>query len=133
MVVLRDVGVLHQSKHAVNRRGETQFVTQLHQKKRWNWCVSVCVGALLCARLIRCTGWRRLIGCLKLQVMFRKRATNYRALLQKTTCEDMAPYDPTPPCTSVYTLYTDFVLRLMSCSTKSVRRHRAYWVSPHSS
>jgi len=26
-------------------------------------------------------GWRRLIGCLKLQVIFRKRATNYRALL----------------------------------------------------
>jgi len=30
------------------------------------------------------TGWRRHIGCLKLQVIFRKRATNYRALLQKT-------------------------------------------------
>jgi len=29
------------------------------------------------------TGWRRLIGRLKLQVIFRKRATNYRALLQK--------------------------------------------------
>ena len=29
------------------------------------------------------TGWRRLIGCLKLQVNFRKRATNYRALLRK--------------------------------------------------
>ena len=26
------------------------------------------------------TGWRRPIGCLKLQVIFRKRATNYRAL-----------------------------------------------------
>ena len=28
------------------------------------------------------TGWRRLVGCLKLQVIFHKRATNYRALLQ---------------------------------------------------
>ena len=27
------------------------------------------------------TGWRRLIECLNLQVIFRKRATNYRALL----------------------------------------------------
>jgi len=27
------------------------------------------------------TGWWRLIGCLKLQVIFRKRATNYRAFL----------------------------------------------------
>ena len=44
------------------------------------------------------TGWRRLIGCLKLQVIFRKRATNYRALLRKMTYEDKASYDFTPPC-----------------------------------
>jgi len=31
------------------------------------------------------TGWRRLIGCLTLQVVFRKRANNYRALLRKMT------------------------------------------------
>ena len=31
-------------------------------------------------------GWRRPRGCLKLQVIFRKRATNYRALLRKMTC-----------------------------------------------
>ena len=37
------------------------------------------------------TGWRRPIGCLKLQVIFRKSATNYRALLQKMTYEDKAP------------------------------------------
>ena len=36
------------------------------------------------------TGWRRLIGCLKLQVIFRKRVTNYRALLRKVTYEDKA-------------------------------------------
>jgi len=46
------------------------------------------------------TGWRRLIDCLKLQVIFRKRATNYMALLQKMTYEDKASYDSTPPCTS---------------------------------
>ena len=40
--------------------------------------------------------WRRLTGCLKLQVIFRKRATNYRALLQKITYEDTASYDSTP-------------------------------------
>jgi len=44
------------------------------------------------------TGWQRLIGCLKLQVIFRKRATNYRALLRKMTCEAKASYDSTPPC-----------------------------------
>jgi len=45
------------------------------------------------------TGWRRPIGCLKLQVIFRKRATNYRALLRKMTYEDKASYDSAPPCT----------------------------------
>ena len=42
----------------------------------------------------------RPIGCLKLQVIFRKRATNNRALLRRMTCEDKAPYDSTPPCSS---------------------------------
>jgi len=46
------------------------------------------------------TGWRRPIGCLKLHVIFCKRATNYRALLQKMTYEDKASYDSTPPCMS---------------------------------
>ena len=39
---------------------------------------------------------RRIIGCLKLQVIFRKRATNYRALLQKMTNKDKAYCDSTP-------------------------------------
>ena len=45
-----------------------------------------------------CTGWRRPIGCLKLQVIFRKRASNYRALLRKMTCDDKASHGPSPPC-----------------------------------
>jgi len=32
---------------------------------------------------VRDTGRRRRIGCLQLRVIFRKRVTNYRALLQK--------------------------------------------------
>jgi len=39
---------------------------------------------------IQYMGRRSLIGCLKLQVIFRKRATNFRALLQKMTYEDTA-------------------------------------------
>jgi len=39
------------------------------------------------------TGWRRL----KLQVIFRKRATIYRALLRKMTNARKASYDSTPP------------------------------------
>jgi len=44
------------------------------------------------------TEWRRPLGYLKLQVIFRARATNYRALLRKMTYKDKAPYDSTPPC-----------------------------------
>ena len=40
------------------------------------------------------------IGCLKLQVIFRKRACNYRALLRKMTYEDKASYGSSPPCTT---------------------------------
>jgi len=54
---------------------------------------------LLCRS--RATGWRRLIGCLKLQVIFRERATNYRAFLRKITCKDKASYGSSPPCTQI--------------------------------
>jgi len=47
--------------------------------------------------MVSCIVWRRLIRCLKLQVIFRKRATNYRALLRKMTY-DKAPYASTPHC-----------------------------------
>jgi len=36
------------------------------------------------------TGWPRLIGCLKLQIIFCKRATDYKALLRKMTYKDKA-------------------------------------------
>ena len=45
-------------------------------------------------------GWRRPTGCLKLQVIFRKEATNYRALLREMTCEDKASYGSSLPCSS---------------------------------
>ena len=51
--------------------------------------------------LLSTTGWRRPKGCLKLQVFFRKRATNYRALLRKMTYKDKASDDFRPPCTSL--------------------------------
>jgi len=45
------------------------------------------------------TGWQRPIGCLKLQVISRKRATNHRVLLQKMTYKDQASYGSSPLCT----------------------------------
>ena len=44
------------------------------------------------------TGWRRLIGCLKLRVIFCKRATNYRAILREMTCKNKPSYASSPPC-----------------------------------
>jgi len=38
------------------------------------------------------TGWQSCIGYLKWQVSFCKRATNYRALVWKTSCKDKSPY-----------------------------------------
>jgi len=54
------------------------------------------------------TGWRRLIGSLKLQIIFHKRATKYRSLLHKMTYKDKGSYESSPPCTflSVYILYS---------------------------
>jgi len=56
------------------------------------------------------TGWRRPIGCLKLQVIFRERATNYRARLRKMTSTDKVSYDFTPPCITTHDQNTRTVL-----------------------
>jgi len=40
---------------------------------------------------------RKVVRCLKLQVSFRKRATNHRALLQKMTYKDKASYGSWAP------------------------------------
>ena len=44
------------------------------------------------------TGWRRLIGSLKLQIIFHKRATKYGSLLRKMTYIDKGSYESLPPC-----------------------------------
>jgi len=43
------------------------------------------------------TGWRRLIGSPKLQIIFHKRATKYRSLLLKMTYKDKGSYASSPP------------------------------------
>jgi len=54
------------------------------------------------------TGWRRPIGCLKLQIIFRKRATNYRALSWKISCKDEASHGSSPPCRgNISSIYSD--------------------------
>ena len=46
------------------------------------------------------TGWRRLIGSPKLQIIFHKRAIKYRSLLRKMTCKDKGSQESSPPCTA---------------------------------
>jgi len=43
------------------------------------------------------TGWRTGIGCLKVQVSFRKRAAKNRAFVQKISFNDKASYASSPP------------------------------------
>jgi len=71
-------------------------------------CVCACMRA--CVRsmhevymqmLHSCTRWQRPIGCLKMQIIFHKRASNHRALLRKMTYKDKASYGSSPPCNDV--------------------------------
>jgi len=48
------------------------------------------------------TGWRRLIGSPKLQIIFHKKATKYRSLLRNMTYQDKGSYESSPPCISIY-------------------------------
>jgi len=50
------------------------------------------------------TGWRRLIGSPKLQIIFHKIATKYRSLLRKMTCKDKGSYESSPPCIGIYNI-----------------------------
>jgi len=50
--------------------------------------------------MVPTTGWRRLIGSPKLQIIFHKRATKHRSLLRKMTYKDKGFYESSPPCTS---------------------------------
>jgi len=50
------------------------------------------VGNVQCPCESTPTGWRRPTGCLESQVIFRKRATNYRAFLRGMTYKDNASY-----------------------------------------
>jgi len=51
--------------------------------------------------------YARLYSLLHLEVIFCKRATNYRALLLKMTYDNKASYESTPPCT-VYCIWRSF-------------------------
>jgi len=70
---------------------------------KWPFLSGIAYGTWIIDKCALVTGWRRPIWCLKLQVIFHKRATNYRALLQKMTYKDKASYGSLPSCTSIST------------------------------
>jgi len=57
------------------------------------------------------TGWRRPIGCLKLQVIFRRRANNYRAVLREMTYTGKASNGSLPPCMYMIRMFGAFITR----------------------
>jgi len=74
------------------------------------------------------TGWRRLIGSRKLQIIFHKRATKYRSLLRKMTYKDKGSCESSPPCTrltSTKSRNSDFSV---SRSTNSNRNFGSMWI-----
>jgi len=70
----------------------------LHTIKHKRYVVHLDIAKSHILNSVSHTGWRRCIGCLKLQVSFRKRATNYGALLRKTAYKDKTSYGSMPPC-----------------------------------
>jgi len=71
------------------------------------------------------TGWQRPIGCLKSQVIFCKRATNYRALLLKMTYEDKASYDSTPACNVRYGIFNRMNESCRTLRVKDISRYES--------
>ena len=85
--------VLHRLK-SVMRRHDGWILTRILTK-----CFDTDFDAIWTATG---TGWRRLIGSPKLQIIFHRRAIKYRSLLRKMTCKDKGSYESSPPCMSRY-------------------------------
>jgi len=62
------------------------------------------------------TGWRRLIGSRKLQIIFHKRAIKYWSLLRKMIYKDKGSYESSPPCIYTHTCIFEVFRRLLAVS-----------------
>jgi len=62
------------------------------------------------------TGRQRCVGCLKSNISFCKRATNYRDLLQKMNCKDKESCASSPPCAH----------HVCACPTKDMQFHMGW-------
>jgi len=70
----------------------------LHTHGHKHICIHTHAEILYMSTALTDTGWRRLIGSPKLQMIFHNRATKYRALLLKMTYKEKGPYESSPPC-----------------------------------
>ena len=84
---------VYTNTYSVNFRHHSSLHLCVFSKFRSVKCVYIFLSFLI-------TGWRRLIGSPKLQVIFHKRATKYRSLLRKMTYKDKGSYESLPPCTA---------------------------------
>jgi len=66
------------------------------QMRGFLFCTSMRVSYMY---VYHTTGWQRLMGSPKLQIIFQKRAIKYRSLLRKMTYKDKGSYESSPPCT----------------------------------
>jgi len=73
------------------------------------------------------TGWRRLIGSPKLQIIFHKRANKYTSLLRKMTYKDKGSYESSPPCTRLLYVCRDSFVRDMPHSFGAHRHSVCRW------
>jgi len=81
-------------------------------------------------------GWRRPIGCLRLQVISRKRATNYRALLRKMTYNDTAWCGSSPPCIIYNVSYKSYFIYAilwmgLTCGWWLIAMRNSFLCVPH--
>ena len=84
--------------------------------------IHIYIQAILCdLHLYAFTRWRRLIGSPKLQIIFHKRATKYRALLRKMTYKDKGSYESSPPCSTHRRYAIGYILKLILISTKGTQ------------
>jgi len=78
------------------------------------------------------TGWRRLIGSPKLQIIFHKRDTKYRSLLRKMTYKDKGSYESSPPCTEfIYLMRSNLRHQLSTSGLHDVDCQNFCWVYLH--
>ena len=75
------------------------FILQMHNSNMHLFLhtIQICI-CFYNGSILQSKGWQRRRGCLKVQVIFRKRATNWRALFRKMTYGDKASYGSSPPC-----------------------------------